>query len=487
MAEALYEVVLTFLLSLSGVALAWIAGLRQPTLLAATGLALIVILRVATFLVATTFSAVGDSRALWLVLLSAAMIVGVALAKLTKGFWLGASISWIISLIAISVKYGFGVGERFHEDSVQIIANSVLVFETGQVSSDIKRGLALPLMLNLGADGVIFSSFIPLVFGHLLLLAFWFGYQLLKSHVSLPTLLGVGLLLALVSISTPMIRVLAFYINSHTMVALGVGLVTVATLQLVSSLTVDRDVFLLVHIGGMLIAWSRFEGVAIFLLAAVPLLTLFSKPSQTERIHLWLAIQTPVWAWFIWASMSSATLPFIEIHLAFWVPLAVTVLTGLVLSPAVDRFRHLVPVIALTGLAVLVPIFIAHSLGNVPNQLRNLVLGLGGWGFVAPAFLLLLFLIGLQRRTRHYRTLLLSVALAIFGTIAIKYLDQSGIGRQGFNDSINRAWSHWLVLWWWVPALGLAELLGQLRNQASAKKPLARRRQIPSHDFSEKR
>lgn len=473
-------------MSLSGVALAWIAGLRQPALLAATGLALTVILRVATFLVAATFSAVVDSRALWLVLLSAAVIVGVAMAKLTRGFWLGASISWIISLIAIGFKFGVGVGERFHEDSVQIIANSLLVFETGQVSSDIKRGLALPLMLNLGADGAILSSFIPLVFGHLLLLAFWFGYQLLKSHVSLPLLLGVGLLLSLVSLSTPMIRVLAFYINSHTMVAFGVGLVTVATLQLVRFLTVDRDALLLVHIGGILIAWSRFEGFAIFLLATLPLLALFSSPSQTDRIRLWLAIQTPVWAWFIWAFMASATLPFFENHLLFFVPLAVTLITGLTLSSAVDRVRHFVPATALTGMAVFVAIFIAHNLGKVPAQLRNLVLGLGGWGFVIPAFLFLLLLIGLQRRTRQYRALILLVALAILGTIAIKYLD-GGLGRQGFNDSINRAWSHWLVLWWWVPALGLAELLGELRKKAAAKSNAVGSEQLRFRYINEKR
>lgn len=468
--------------------MAWIAGLRQPALLAATGLAMAVLLRVTSFLIATIISdGFFESKVLWVVLLTAAIVAGVVRAKLTREFWLGVFSSWLISLTALGLKFGFGVGERFHEDSVQIIANSLLVFDTGEISSDIKRGLALPLMLNLGADGAIFSSFVPLIFGHLLFLVLWFGHQLLKDHVSTHKFWAISLILALVSLSTPMIRVLAFYINSHTMVALGIGLVTVATLQVVRSLRVDRNALLLVHIGGMLIVWSRFEGLAIFLLTALPLLSLLSKPSQNDRIRVWFAIHTPVWAWFVWAFMSSATLPFFEINQLFWVPLAVTLITGLTLLPPVDRFRHFVPAIALTGLAAFVAIFIAQNLGNVPNELRNLVLGLGGWGFVAPAFLLLLFLIGLQRRTRQYRTLLLSVALAILGTVAIKYLDQSGLGRQGFNDSINRAWSHWLVLWWWLPALGLAELLGDLRKKAAAKSNAVGSEQLRFRNINEKR
>lgn len=469
--NALYEAGLTLLISLSGVSLAWVFGLRHPALLAVVGFSSTIILRTATFLSLAIFPSFVDSQLVWVGLSMAAVIFGVVLAKFTRNFWLAVATSWAIGLAAVAAKFGLGIGERHHEDSVQIVANSLLIFAEDEVATRVKRGLAMPLMLNLGLDGTIFASFTPMVFGHLLLLVVWFGKKLLKPHGTGPLMLVIIVLLGLVSVSTPMIRALVFYLNSHTMVALGVSLILMSNLEAVRSLTIGRKSSLLVLVGGLLITWSRFEGFAIFLLVVAPMLTFVGLNRRRDKIRLWFAIQIPLWGWYLWAVLSSTSIPIFGHSLLFIVPLVLGGLTALVLLPVVDRYRHFLLPVFILSLATFVVIYVWGRTGNIEAQLRNLVLGAGGWGFVAPAFLMLLILIGLQGRSRQYRALLGSVTIAILGTIAIKALDSGGgslggLGQQGFNDSINRAWSHWLALWWWVPALGLAELVGQVRQKA---------------------
>lgn len=452
-------------LAVGGVSLAWLVGLRHPIILAVTGFALSVIVRTALYLLVILTPLPLTSRDLWIVLSALATVSALVLARTSRLFWLGLAAGVGLASIAFITKNLMNIGERFHEDSVAIIASSLVVFSEDEPSPAIKSGLAFPLMLSSGPAGELFTSFTPLVFVNLATIVVWTGWRLTKKLLSPSAFVILATLMLAVSWSTPMVRAQMFYINAHVLAALGIALIVAGFLMSVNTLTLGPPWSTMVLIGGVLASWARFEGMAIVLMALLPLIASPLISSRTHRLTVVISTTLPVASWAIWVSAVGGEVPLIETRNAWIIPLLVLAGATLWILPQLDSLRRHTVTIGFIALATIAVVFIGQNAVLLPLQVRNIFVGLGGWGFVAPAFLLLLVLIGLNNTTREYRHLLGMVAVAIVGAFVIKMLDGGGLGRQGFNDSINRSWTHWLPIFWLTATVGVAQLWPRARKR----------------------
>ena len=452
------EIIYLAILAIGGVSFAWFVGLRHPVLIAVSGFALSVILRTILYFAAARTPLPFASRDVWIAMSATAILITLVVAAKDYRYWVGVGVASLLAAIAFITKNVLGVGERFHEDSVAIIASSLLVFAADEPSAAVKSGLAFPLMLASGPSGEIFTSFTPLVFLNLVTIVVWTGWRLTRKLLPPSAFLALALLMLAVSWSTPMVRTQMFYINAHVLAALGIALVVAGFLMSVNTLTVGPPWVTMVFIGGILASWARFEGMVITLLALLPFIASPLIRSWQQRTIVIAATTCPgvSWAWWVW--VVDGEIPLLEAQTAWLIPLIVLAGSALWLVPPLDSLRRQTAVIGFLATAAITAVFVSQNVGLAPAQARNIFVGLGGWGFVAPAFLLLLVLIGVKYTTREYRHLLGMVAVAIVGAFAIKYLDQGGLGRQGFNDSINRSWTHWLSIFWLTATVGIAQL-----------------------------
>ena len=465
MTSATHEVAILLLLVLGGTSLAWFLGFRNAVLLATVGFALSILMRTSIFLIFHFFDIAISSRLAWGAASLVAFLLAALFARRHQIFWMALLLAAGLGVIAFLTKYLLNIGERFHEDSVQIIGNSILVFSSDGMSSEIKRGLAYPLMLALGQEDHIFSSFTPLVFLNLLILSIWTGMRITRRIVEPRVYLLIAMFLVAVSATSPMVRTLVFYINSHTMVALGAALVISGLILSVHSVRLEPQTFAVIATGSILASWARYEGAIVILLALLPFISSELIRTRLQRVNLFAVAISPAVAWLIWSIAAGADFRVLSMVTisgpALWAILGIIAIPlGLWVTPPLDKLRRHTPSIVGIPLAIFVMFIFEQKLTStsLPAQIRNIFFGLGGWGFVAPAFLLLLVLFGYAHASREYRKLIGMLALAIPAAFFIKFLDGQAMGRQGFNDSINRSWAHWLPLFWLIASVGMARI-----------------------------
>ena len=471
MASAFTEGLVLALVVFGGSSGAWLLGFRQTVWITAAGFVLAVLARVGIFMGLLSVDFPHSSKVVWASVMLATGMVGLLVSRADRRLLSAVSLGLLLGVVAVVLKHILRIGERFHEDSAQIVLWSLLVFGADNLHNDVKRGLALPLMLSSETDGSLLTVFIPFVFLVLVLVTFSFSRELTSATLPARNFAALVALLALVSLSTPMLRVLVFYINSHTMVALGIGLVMVAVIRLTRNLQLSSQDNVLLAIGGLFAVWSRYEGIVYFLVALAPLVLRCASLSARAKLKLGISAALPVTGWVAWSHFTAPDLPMfnsINPTLTGGLILIVGAL-ALLLSEQLARLLFITSTLGFAGIAA----YLILNSGQVTllNQVRNLVLGLGGWGFVAPTMVLLLVVIGRRKKSRIYRLLLTYVMLVIFATVALKFFDGAGLGRQGFNDSINRAWSHWLFLWWVAPFVGLAEIMPKPRTDYTRRNP----------------
>ena len=373
--------------------------------------------------------------------------------------------------MALGTKYILTIGEKEHSDSAETVANALVAIQPGQLQpAEIggilgeKRGPAYPLLLSLGPNERLFSAITPLIFLVTLITVVWAIRELTPRSTPLWVFGAVGMTIGAFSLSVPIFRASMFYLNSHTLMGLGLLLMTIGYLVTQRDQRFGANALWLTVLGGIIASTARSEGVA---LAAVMLVALSSLPvweTIQRRAMLGIALTATggTFAWWVIA---------LDSPIADRVPgqpwvifLLVVALVLFGTSPLVDPVRpHLLLTVGVM-LAVYLGWVIASSASPQSllfAQWPNLVEGAGGWGLAAPAAVISLLLLGWRGQSATYRSLIVVASLVIGAIFATKTLDGGGFGRASFFDSINRMYLHVMPMVLLATALGYISLLSR--------------------------
>jgi hypothetical protein len=443
----LTEFAVLLLISLGGIAIAWQLGIRNIWLSVPAGLMISVVVR------DVLFSTMNMVHQRWI---GAFSFFGVLALGLVVSAWqagrglyrnllLGAGIA-ILSVIGTRV---IGFTGTPHGDSLWILTFAHLFDINGNIAflnghTAIKRGFSYPLLLALGPSGQYLSGITPYIFGALGCLIIWAISVLLvgapKKRIWFAAAVG-----AAISFSTVMPVRAIFYINGHTLTAVGITAAAIATVIAIREYHLSRELLLVICLGVFTASTSRIEGIALVALAVIPLL------SQTwiRRSQIVWIISSGTFGLTMWlATYHSYFIHFT--HLPWYAFMAIVV--GLGMLPAIrwfDWLRTRLVWVAIGGLGlvfVLAQIVFHSQLRKGTQALYdNLIGGSGRWGWAFVGVALMLVLGRIRRLSSEHKTLLLITIALVLGSLVTKLLDggQFGhptLGRTGWSDSLNRMW-----------------------------------------------
>lgn len=467
-----YEFLVVILLSLSGVSLSYLLGVRQIIPLAMAGLT-----AVTSLYTLIAFGAWGAGNNSYIDEIS----LGLSVISIGLALWFGRGYLKILAYaagllsglgaISLVFKYLIPIGERHHSDSAGIISNALIVIQ--RESDDLfrlaetpKRGVALSVMLATGPDGRLLSAFVPMVFLSTLVAIVWIGWRLSSRFASKSTYVAVISVVAIFSLSVPMFRASMFYINGHTLLALGVALMLAGVINVRIDGVFNQPSSALVLIGALTTVTARIEGLIFTGVMLAALLHAVRPVDITERVRLGVVFAATggVFTWWLVAIKSPL---FESFGVPAWLIAAVTIAGSVTIAlPQIDRLRRWAyPVVFALGVVLLVRE--AWQTGNLLNpalsQVPNLVFGEGGWATAALMTLGSLVVLGWRSQTADYRFLvglsILLVAVVLFS----KTLD-GGFGRPGFGDSVNRMWLQVLPVITVTTLVGYSHLLHKARQ-----------------------
>lgn len=456
--------VLTLILG-GGFSMARLLSVPGVTLQLTSGLLFGVLWRELSFALVNVFSATEWSWALWLIGSIGAMALAAQRGVLP---WLrGFAWALLLAGVAASTRI-FGLAGTPHSDSIWIFTLSDLMAGGGDMAilngrTSIKRGFAYPLMLSLGNDGVHLTSITPLIALMLAVASVWLVVTLLggQRHPRLSWLaVGGAVALAIFTATVPLRSV--FYVNGHTLLALGLLLLVAV------SVLANRDGrlapgHLAVAMAGIaVVATTRPEGIALAAVAALPLIS-----------QHWLA------RWQVVALISSATLP-LSIWLAvydsyilnatgIWWPIFAALLMGagaLVALRPFDWLRGNSVILALVAMVAVLVLAIGLLFNRLKGGLvaiwQNQFLTEGLWGYTLIGVLVIFVILGWRGTSGEYQTMLVSSLLILLGTLITKMLDggQFGdptLGRLGWSDSLNRMWLHGFAIFVVTAVVGIMQ------------------------------
>lgn len=474
MSDLLTELWALSLISASGVSLAYVVGIRSFGALVLSAVAAATALRTLTLLALWGLGLDSWASETWVVISIVSIVAGVFIGR-KKLTLLGAAFGALMSLSMLSLasKYVLQIGERHHSDSAGIISNAILVIQNEnpdltRLAETPKRGIAYALMLALGPDGRILAGFTPLVFLVLLATVAYGAWLVVRTSVSTQAFVLSVLVLAVFAVTVPMVRAGMFYLNGHTLMGLGLGLMMLGLMRVREEFDFKTESFGLLFVGGLVVVTSRIEGIVFFLVVLGALSSAVRVASIESRLRLMALSFSGFGALLLWLVSTSSDL-FSEFGVPEWMVLFGALAFSVALAlPIVDPMRRFAfPVAAAVVLALLVRS--AMSSGNLLqpllSQWQNLVLGAGGWGTAALVFVGMFILIGLGGSSQSYRQLLVLSLVVIAAVFFTKTLD-GGFGGSGFRDSINRMWLQVLPILSTTVLVGLAELV----NQALPKK-----------------
>lgn len=455
------------LLAGSSIALGWLVGARTFWLAFPLGLGLVMGLRLFTY---TTFhnlklSMLGNP--VFYGLLGAALLLAVWRSKPGQKFWLMIAPAVGLGLLAAVATRIFGVQGTNHGDSLWILSVAHLLDLNGNLNylsghTPIKRGFLYPLMLSLGDRDEYLTSWPPFVFAALAAATVWLTMQLTKRYDWRRTVI-VAVLLVGVTLMARMPWLAIFYINGHTLTALGVMLTAGAVILAVRDQKLDTLNLLLACTGIFIIASTRIEGIALAAILSLPLLS-----------RRWIT------RWQIMVIISSATVPLTIWLLTYHsyiarlgnrIPellfAAILLILGLVPAAKIFdwfRFRSIwIAIVPLVAIFVGAQLAFAESLekGNA-SLVKNLILGEGSWGALVFLIPLTLAFVDWRKLSSEVKTLGTILFSMIMASLVVKMLDggQFGnptLGRPGWSDSLNRMWIHFFALLLVVAATALIE------------------------------
>ena len=468
----IYESLVLALIGASGVGVGTLLGWRHPVLLAAMAVLVSTAIRVVTALVTWSWGTFPLLAEAWWVASGVAALAGVAVAiwRRNPAYLRALGIFVGLGVASIAMKYLFQVGERHHRDSTGVMESALLIFQNEldpQVwQPNEKRGLAYPLMLALGPDSRMLSSVTPLIFFSLLLLSWWLAREILRDRVPVRWQIASGAVVLVFSLTVPIFTVAVTYINSHTLVALGL------TAMMAASITSDRDGFFgtsaasMAAIGLLVTVTARVEGI-VFALVVLALITsrpIFDGMRSRVAVGTVTVFTGLPLAWWLLIIQSDVPDRF---GVTLWLLVLLTIAgASLVATPLVNKIRWIFFPLVSWAIAVGIAVVVASAnnpLTPFASQFNNVVRGYGGWGVAALALMASLVLLGWKTRSFEYRQLVKLLVVLIFATLFAKLFDGEGFGggfgRDGFYDSVNRMWLHTLGIALTAMIVGFAEFM----------------------------
>lgn len=464
-----YELLIFSAIFAGGVAIAFILGVSNTWDLIVSGFGVAIALRVLSSLSLWAIGYHGNGLETWLALLAlgvlALLIVrGRSSTQAIRPVFLGIG----LSLTALTSKYVFGFGEMEHSDSVSVLRLAIISIQgepqiEEHIASSYKRGIAYPLMLSLGPEGRILGGFTPLIFIMTVLLFVRITALIVAKEERNRSLILSLIAVAALMISTPIIRVSAFYLNGHTLLGFGVLVMILGYILLRQGTNYRPSLALLFGVGGIITVTSRSEGIlfaSIVLSFVASEINFDSRRSRVGIASLMLAISWSLPFWI--SSAGSEMLSRVGIPLwSIWLLPALAI--PLLFLPLLDEIRKRLPLV-IGGL--LIGYFLKllwdsrDPLALLSPQISNLVFGEGGWAAL-PGLLAILSIAVLLGKNAEEKKLIAIGALLFIGTFLAKTLDGGGFGRSGFYDSVNRM----MLQSVWVFAIVVASKLSFQLNQ----------------------
>ena len=471
-----FELAILALMGVSGISVGLLVGFRHPLLLTPFALLVSVSVRVITALGLWTFGLNSLLLEVWVGVSVALVLLNLITWRKHSRSGLQAIGIWFgIVALSAAAKYGLQIGEMHHTDSANQFALAIVAIQSdandlSAVAASPKLGIAFPLMLALGPGDRVLSLFPFVVFLSSLALVTWLVMQL-TTHNPRRAVITAGVSMGLFSLSVPMFRIAAFYVNSHTLMGLAIAAIA-AGLVMVRHSSVSKEAIWLLAVGALVGSTTRIEGI---LLVGLFILLLTSQVASERYARLTPAAIALVaglgLSWWMAATHSPVAS---EFGLELWMLPLITMIGAVVIGlPFIDTVRKWLHNLA----AVLLLVLLAQEIWTSPRpwstamaQWPNLVLGEGGWATAALVFVAFTFLFGWKGQTADYRWLQSVVWLAIAMIFFSKTFDGS-FGRESFYDSVNRMILHVMPLILTVSIVGFSEILSRsrlLRRQSTA-------------------
>jgi len=460
----LTEYAVLILIALGGVAIAWQLGIRNLWLSVPSGLMISVVMRDVLFATMNMVQQRWISGFAFFGLLALGLIVSAWQAG--RGLYKNLLLATGLSALAVTSTRVLGFQGTPHGDSLWILSFTRLFDINGNIAflnghTAIKRGFSYPLLLSLGPSGQYLSGMTPYIFAALGCLVIWVVRQLTKDAPR-KRVLWVAMLLVLATFSTVMPLRAIFYINGHTLTAVGLLAAAGVAVLAVRDYELSREHLLVVCLGVFTASTSRVEGIV---LAALIVLPLLSQRWISRRAIMWI-ITSGTFGLSLWLATYHSYIIHAT-HLPWFVFMAIMVGAGLL--PALKlfdwiRFR-IVPIalIAMTLVFVGAEVVFHSALrkGNLA-LVANLVFGSGRWGIFFGAIALGLVLGNLKKLSPEHKTLLAITGSLVLGSLITKMLDggQFGhptLGRTGWSDSLNRMWLQSFAIFLVTVLVGLVQ------------------------------
>ena len=471
----LLEAMTLGLIALSGVAAAWLIGARHWLLLVSMGALISVSWRWVSYSALNALGLLEAATAVWYAGSVALVAAGAFAAARRKKFVIAAGIGVGMAVVAAALTRLIGLRGIEHSDSLWILTLSDHFQADGDPAvlggrTAIKRGFSYPLMLALGPEGESLTGFTPYLYLALMAAIAWVFIRLIPQP---RWWLAVTMITAMTAIvfSVVMPWRAVFYVNGHTLTALGVTVAVGGAALMIREKTVRPALLMAMVFGLAAIGTTRPEGVAFSALIAFGFISarwLGSRNRYRWAVRLVTAAVLLPFASWMWVYDSYLTRSF---RFEPWefavVALVLTFMSGLeIFDWFRERLAHFAIAALVIALAVSLVLFRDGVASGLAAQWANIGEGRGHWGFYLLAILPLLIITGWRNTSREYRMLAYITLSFVLATFATKLLDggQTGapdLGRVGWSDSLNRMWLHGFGIFIITAVVGLVQRANQ--------------------------
>lgn len=485
----LFEFLTLLILASGGVSLALLVGIRDVISLAVGGFLFSAVLRFTTALTSWNLELEYiHAEIWWFASASLVLLAAVLKREFVKEALISIAILLTIAILGLASKYLFQFGERHHTDSAEQLSLALIAIQPDEpalemLSGSHQRGLLYALMLALGPDGRILSAYTPMVFMVGVLATIWLIWITMPRPQQILVSVGLLGLGAMFAFSVPIIRVSVFYLNAHTLVALGLVSMALGMVQISKDVTLNPQGLALITGGGIVVVTSRIEGIVFVAVAIAAILSQTPIRGTRNRLYFFASIGLIPLALGWWLStVDSDALSDLGVPLAAVVVVPLALLAGSLL-PVADRVRTwslpIAIAVVIGGNAIQI-MRSSNPLEMLTAQVPNLLFGAGGWGTAALVVLGVCLLSVDSMKDPVFRLFFL-LSVGLIAAIFLSKSFEGGFGREGFNDSVNRMYLHsmWIVIV--TVSLGLMNSLKGWTNQSrSASREKAHHGSQPS-------
>ena len=466
----MFDLALLFYLAIASVAIGSRVINKHLWLSVPIGFLAIVVLRVFSAVVAAIADRLPvhiEGLDFWVFVAAVAAVALPGVKNLRTQLWAILASVGVFALGEIGSRV-LGLFTRPHGDALWILALAEYISGGGApsvmgTSMSLKRGFSLILMLGLGEGDTRIDAFMPIIYGLLAMVTVGFAWHLLSGFSRRVAIVSISVV-AVVVFTASMPWVAIFYVNGHTLVALGL---TVA----VAAMLVDQNVFasprgqlVAVCLGLAVVTMTRPEGA----LLALVVMAIFASRHDTKPTEVLASIATVFASFLTWMYTVSSYV--LTGRMLWLVPVAMVLMLALVavlyrwLPKVINRVFALTPLLLLAVFVALEVVFFSALKKGDKSLVINLFLGSGGWGFIFWGFSAIVIVSLFVKREKIYGTLVRVLASLGLASFLAKMVDggQFGaptLGRVGWDDSLNRMWIHFMALFVVAAIVGVAQLL----------------------------